>query len=129
MLSPIVFRNGSSIITYIILYGSPINQLERSFASAELTNAIDATTNTFTTGGVPIPLKGNAVLLVNSNSGGQQEGRLFHHLITDLSILQIQIKGYKLVKKNYMRILTSFNKISHFLSQFNYNLGVSIMYQ
>ena len=86
LMSPIVFRNGSSIVTYVIQYGSPVTELERSLTAAELTNAIDATTNTFTIGGVPVPVKGKPVLLVNSNNGSLQEG---NYTSSHTSILKI----------------------------------------
>ena len=72
-----VFRNGSSIVTYTIQYGSPVTELERALTAAELTNAINTTTNTFTIGGVPVPVEGKPVLLVTSSNGDQQKGNQF----------------------------------------------------
>ena len=69
-----VFRNGSSIVTYTIQSESPVTELERALTAAELINAIDATTNTFSIGGVPVPVEGKPVLLVTSSNGGQQKG-------------------------------------------------------
>ena len=68
-------RHGSSIILYIVQDSSPLTDEEISNTAAELLNAIDPETNTLIIGGVPVPMTGNPVLIMDSDTGNQQQSK------------------------------------------------------
>ena len=60
---------------------------EISNTAAELWNAIDTETNTLVIAGVPVPITGNPVLIMESDTGNQQQSKLPFDLLLTLSSL------------------------------------------
>ena len=72
----VLSRQGSSIILYVVQDRSPLTDDEISNTAAELWNAIDTETNTLMIGGVPVPITGNPVLIMDTDAGNQQQSKL-----------------------------------------------------
>ena len=80
-------RQGSSIILYVVQDRSPLTDDEISNTAAELWNAIDTETNTLVIAGVPVPITGNPVLIMDTDAGNQQQSKLSFCLLLTLSSL------------------------------------------